>query len=120
METKLRRGAVSGILVALLIVCAQPFYPIKGLIPELSSFLVTVPIFLGGLIYSHKLSPLGEGAFVLAYFTVIGALVGVAFEKKRIWGWFLLIAVAVNHYVIYEQFRMQIGEVVDALLNIVF
>ena len=117
MENKIRRGALGGLLLALLIILSQPFHPTKGLIPELAAFLVTVPLWIAAMFFKHTLTPLLEGGVILIYFTVIGTLVGVAFERKAIWGWLLVVTLAIHHYAVYEQFSRQMGEVVQSILN---
>ena len=116
MGDKARKGAFDGILLALLIILAQPFFPSSGLIPEAVSFLTTVPLVLAAVIFSTQPSPLVEGGLVLFYFAVIGGLIGIAFERKRLWGWLFVIAVAIHHYIVYEQFHRQMGEVVQSFL----
>ena len=113
----MRQGAIDGALVAILIILTQPFQPVHGLIPELVSFLVTVPVWLASMLFRFRITPLVEGAFVLIYFIVIGSLLGVAFDRKRLWGWLLVIALAIHHYVIYDQSGRQMGEVVQTFLN---
>ena len=49
MGDKARKGAFDGILLALLIILAQPFFPSSGLIPEAVSFLTTVQKYLIGV-----------------------------------------------------------------------
>lgn len=118
MSAKLRQGAWDGALLAILIILAQPFYPLKGLIPELASFLTTLPLAFTAVVFTHRATPLMEGAVLLVYFVLMGALVGVAFEKKRLWGWLLLVAVAIHHYAIYDQMGRQLGEVVQSAINL--
>ena len=117
MENKTRQGMIDGACLALLIILGQPFYPEKGLIPELSAFLTGMPLRIANIIFANNLNPLLEGLVVIGYFIVIGALIGIAFEKRAIWGWFLIVAIAIHHYVIYDQFGRQMGEVVQTLLN---
>ncbi len=113
----MRQGAVDGALIAILIILTQPFQPIHGLIPELVSFLVTVPLWLSSMLFKYRVTALVDGAVVLIYFIIIGSLVGVAFDRKRLWGWLILIALAIHHYVIYDQSARQMGEVIQTLLN---
>ena len=117
METKMRQGAIDGALLAILIILTQPFQPLHGLIPEFVSFLVTVPLWFAHILFINRVTPLVEGAVVLSYFILIGALLGVAFDRKRLWGWLLLVALALHHYIIYDQFGRQMGEVVQSILN---
>ena len=117
MESKMRQGIIDGALLALLIIFAQPFYPTKGLIPELAAFLTAIPLRVASMVFSNNSDPLLEGAVVIVYFIVIGALVGIAFERKAIWGWLLLIALSIHHYIVYDQFARPMGEVVQALLD---
>ena len=118
MVRKLTRGATSGLLLALLIILSQPFYPQDGLIPELASFLTTVPLWIVVLILPHALvTPIAEGIGILIYFMALGAIVGIAFDRKPLWGWFFLIAVSINHYMVYRQLGRQMGEVVQTVLN---
>ena len=117
MENKMRKGIVDGVLLALLIILGQPFYPTKGLIPELAAFLTSIPLLIASVIFPSPVSPLFEGGVIIAYFIIAVAVVGIAFERKALWGWFLLIALALHHYVIYEQFGRQMGEVTQTLLN---
>ncbi len=113
----MRQGAIDGALLAILVILTQPFQPTHGLIPELVSFLCTVPLWLSTLLFRYRVTALVEGGVVLVYFIVIGSLIGVAFHRKRLWGWLLIIALAINHYVIYDQYGRQMGEVVQSLLN---
>ncbi len=108
---------VDGALLALLIIFAQPFCPTKGLIPELAAFLTGIPLRIASMIFSNHLNPLLEGVVVIIYFIVIGALVGIAFERKAIWGWLLIVALSIHHYIVYDQFGQPMGEVVQTLLN---
>ena len=117
MENKMRKGMIDGALIALLIILGQPFYPTKGLIPELAAFLAGMPLRIAGMVFFGNASPLLEGAVVIAYFIVIGGLVGIAFERKSLWGWLLIIALSIHHYVVYDQFGKQMGEVVQTLFN---
>lgn len=117
-EIKMRQGAVDGALLALLLILSQPFHPTRGLIPELASFLTSVPIWLGALIFKHRLTPLVEGGVIIVYFILIGALVGIAFDRKRLWGWLLVVALAIHHYVVYDQIGRQMGEVVQSFVNL--
>lgn len=118
MEIKMRQGAIDGALIAILIILIQPFQPLSGLIPELISFLVTVPLWFSSVLFGNRATPLVEGAVILVYFIMIGAVVGVAFDRKRLWGWLLLVALILNHYVIYNQYGRQMGEVVQSILNL--
>lgn len=117
METKMRQGAVDGALIAILIILTQPFQPPKGLIPELVSFLVTVPLWISRMLFKYRATLMVDGAVVVVYFIVIGSLIGVAFDRKRLWGWLLVIALAIHHYAIYDQSGRQMGEVVQSILN---
>ena len=117
METKMRQGAIDGALLAILIILTQPFQPVRGLIPELVSFLVTVPLWLSSMLFKYRVTALVDGAVVLIYFIVIGSLIGVAFDRKRLWGWLIVLTLAIHHYVIYDQNGRQMGEVVQTLLN---
>jgi len=118
VAAKLRQGAVDGALLALLLILGQPFYPTKGLIPEFASFLTSIPLWIAALVFRESLTPLFEGIVVLVYFVLIGVLLGAAFERKRLWGWLLLIALAIHHYAIYDQLGRQMGEVVQAVVNV--
>ena len=118
MVAKLRQGARDGALLAILVILGQPFYPLKGLIPELVSFLTSLPLWLAAVMFSHGVTPLIEGAVLLVYFILIGTLVGVAFERKPLWGWLLITAVALHHYAIYDQMGRQMGEVVQSVVNL--
>ena len=117
MENKMRRGIRDGVLLALLIIVSQPFHPTKGLIPELTNFLTSIPLWIAAIIFPPGHSPLAEGGMVLAYFMVVGALVGLAFERRALWGWLLIIALAMHHYIAYEQLAKPMGEVIQAILN---
>lgn len=117
MGNKGKRGAMGGILLALLIILAQPFYPTKGLIPELAAFLTSVPLWIAAVLFPGHVTPLVEGSVVFVYFVILSMLIGVAFERKPIWGWLFVIAVALNHYVVYEHSSRKMGEVVQAVLN---
>ena len=117
-ENKLRQGALDGALLALLVMVSQPFYPLKGLIPELASFLTTLPLWLAAVMFHGNMTPLIEGTVVLVYFVMLGALVGIAFEKKPLWGWLLVITLVIHHYAIYDQLGRQMGEVVQAVINL--
>ncbi|GEM_PF-6707461 len=117
MENKMRQGAIDGALIAILIILTQPFQPAKGLIPELVSFLTTVPLWLSATLFKQRVTPLVDGGVILVYFILIGSLLGVAFDRKRLWGWLLIIALAIHHYVVYDQYGRQMGEIVQSLLN---
>lgn len=117
MENKGKRGMVGGLLLACLIILSQPFYPTKGLIPELATFLTTVPLWIAAIIFPGFVTPLIEGGVVFVYFVILGMLVGIAFERKPLWGWLFVVALTLNHYVVYERSSRQIGEVVQAVLN---
>lgn len=117
-ENKLRQGALDGALLAILLILSQPFQPLEGLIPELTSFLTSIPLWIAALLFPRHLTPLVEGLAVLIYFILVGALVGVAFERKRLWGWLFVVALAMHHYAIYEQLNRQMGEVVQTVLNL--
>lgn len=118
METKVRQGAVDGALIGILIILIQPFQPLKGLIPELMSFLTTVPLLLAAMIFKTRVTALVEGGVVLIYFIVVGSIIGAAFQRKSLWGWLLVIALAIHHYIIYDQFGRQMGEVIQTVLNL--
>ena len=118
MAAKLRQGTLDGALLAILIILGQPFYPLKGLIPELASFFTSLPLWLAAVIFPHNITPLIEGAVVLVYFILVGALVGIAFERKPLWGWLLITALAIHHYAIYDQLGQQMGEVVQTVINL--
>ena len=118
MGSKLKQGAMDGALVGILIILGQPFFPMKGLIPELGAFLTSLPLWIAAVLFGSALNPLLDGGVVLIYFILIGALLGVAFERKRLWGWFLVIALAIHHYAIYDQLQRPMGEVVQAVLNV--
>ena len=117
MQNKTRQGMIDGLLLGILLILSQPFQPTKGLLPELSAFLTAIPLRISSIASPNSANPLLEGAVVIAYFVVIGALLGIAFERKSIWGWLLMIALAIHHYIVYEQFGRQMGEVVQTLLN---
>lgn len=117
MENKMRQGMIDAALLALLLILAQPFYPTRGLIPELAAFLTSIPLRIAGIVFSDSLNPLLEGVVVIAYFIAIGALIGIAFERKAIWGWLLIVALSIHHYIVYDQFGKQMGEVIQNLLN---
>ena len=117
MGPKTRKGAVIGLCLAVIIILTQPFHPLKGLIPELTSFLATVPLWVAALLFPKNVTPLAEGGVILIYFLAVGLLLGIAFERKRIWGWLLLITLLICHYVVYDQFSRQVGEVIQSLLN---
>ena len=117
MEQKMRQGAIDGALLAILIILTQPFQPLKGLIPELVSFFVTVPLWLANMLFKYRVTPLVEAAVVLIYFIVIGSLVGIAFDRKKLWGWLLVVTLAIHHYIIYDLSSRQMGEVVQTFLN---
>ncbi len=117
IENKVRRGATIGFLLALLIILSQPFQPVYGLIPELSSFLTTIPLWTAAMFFKGGVTPILEGAIILVYFTMIGTAVGIAFQRKALWGWLLIVTLVIHHYTAYEQFGRQMGEVVQAVLN---
>ena len=117
MIRQMKRGAISGGLLALLLILSQPFHPPQGLIPELTSFLTTIPLWIAAIIFQNNLTPLAEGGFVFTYLVVIGGLVRVAFERKRLWGWLFLLTVVIHHYVVYEIVGRRMSEVVPSLLN---
>lgn len=117
MENKMRKGMIDGMLLGLLVILVQPFQPAQGLIPELSAFLTSIPLRIAGVVFLNPPNPLLEGVVVIAYFIVVGALVGIAFERKAMWGWLLMVALAIHHYIVYEQFGRQMGEVIQTLLN---
>ncbi|MBI1978226.1 MAG: hypothetical protein HYS55_05690 [Candidatus Omnitrophica bacterium] len=118
MENKMRIGMRNGAFLALLVILSQPFQPTQGLIPELANFLTSIPLWIAVMILPPASTALLEGGVILAYFIVIGAFVGLAFERKAIWGWFLLIALALHHYVAYGQMARPMGEVVQSVLNL--
>ena len=117
MEPYLRRGLTKGFLVGLLLIFSQPFLPLKGLLSELASFLVTVPLWIATFLISRTGTPLIEGTVILVYFMLVGALIGAAFERKALWGWLLVVALGIHHYVTYEQMGRQMGEIVQTVLN---
>lgn len=117
MKNKANRGAVIGFLVAILIILGQPFYPPEGLIPELSSFLVTVPLWTAAIFFGQRVTALMEGGVILFYFTMLGIVVGGAFERRSLWGWLLLLMLVIHHYTAYAQLSRQVGEVVQSVLN---
>ena len=117
MVKRMRQGAVSGGLLALLVILSQPFHPARGLVLELVTFLTTIPLWIAAMIFQNRVTPLIEGGVVLAYFIVIGGLLGVAFEQRRLWGWLFLLALVIHHYVVYDLFGRRMGEVVQTLLN---
>lgn len=117
METKMRQGAIDGALVAILIILTQPFQPTQGLIPELVSFLVTVPLWISRMLFKYRVTTVVDAAVVIIYFIVIGSLIGVAFDRKKLWGWLLIIALTIHHYAIYDQSGRQMGEVVQSILS---
>ncbi len=113
----MRQGAIDGALLGILIILTQPFLPVRGLIPELVSFLVTVPLWLSSMLFKYRVTALVDGAVVLIYFILIGSLIGVAFDRKRLWGWLIVIALVIHHYMVYAQDGRQMGEVIQTLLN---
>lgn len=117
MERKLRQGILWGLLVGILIIVCQPFYPTTGLIPELVAFLTTIPLWIAAFLFQSRLTPVAEGSAVLIYFLAIGLLIGAAFERKRLWGWFFVVTLIINHYVVYDRFSRQMGEVLQTVLN---
>ncbi len=116
-NNKMRRGMIDGALLSFLIILIQPFSPAKGLIPELVAFLTGLPLWIANIISANSSNPLLQGLVVIGYFIVIGGLVGIAFERKSLWGWLLIIALSIHHYVIYDQFGAQMGEVAQTLLS---
>ena len=117
MGKKIGRGVIFGIVVALLIIVSQPFHPTKGLIPELVTFLTTVPLWIAAMLVPAGPTPLVQGAVVLVYFIALGILIGAAFERKGIWGWLLIVMLVCNHYTVYVKSSRQMGEVLQAILN---
>ncbi|MBI4358227.1 MAG: hypothetical protein HY584_02915 [Candidatus Omnitrophica bacterium] len=117
MVHHMRRGAISGALVALLIILSQPFHPIQGLIPELTAFLVTMPLWIAAVAFKSSLTPILEGGAVLVYAVLVGGLLGVAFGLKRLWGWLFLLTLVIHHYMIYDLLGRQMGEVIQSVLN---
>lgn len=117
MGYRMRRGAVVGVLFGILLILAQPFYPQSGLIPELVTFLTTVPIWLATLVFPGYLPPLAEASMILMYFIAIGALIGAAFDLKPLWGWLLVITLVIHHYIIYERIGRGMSEIIQGLLN---
>ena len=113
----MKRGIIIGIGLSLVLILGQPFYPVKGLIPELSSFLVTIPLWVAAILFRENVSPLAEGSVILVYFLAVGLMLGIAFERKRIWGWLLFLTLIICHYAVYDQFSRQMGEVLQTLLN---
>ena len=117
MEKQMRQGAADGALAAILLILSQPFHPTEGLIPELAKFLTGVPMCLATMIFRVKTTPLIEGGVILVYSILVGALIAVAFEKKRLWGGLLIVAFVFYHYFIYDQFGRPMTEVMGVFLN---
>ncbi len=113
----MRQGITIGLILGFILILGQPFYPIKGLIPELSSFLVTIPLWVAAILFRENVFPLAEGGIILVYFLAVGLMLGIAFERKRIWGWLLFLTLIICHYAVYDQFSRQMGEVLQTLLN---
>jgi len=116
-KNQMRQGIIDGALLGLLVILIQPFSPTKGLIPELSAFLTALPLRIASMISAGSSNALLQGLVLVAYFIVIGGLIGIAFERKALWGWLLIIALSIHHYVIYDQFGAQMGEVIETLLK---
>ena len=116
MGGKIIKGFFLGIGLALLIIVTQPYHPTTGLIPELVGFLTSVPVWIAVLI-RPTLTPLGEGVAILIYFSVLGGLLGAAFNRRKLWGWLLVIALSIHHYVTDERVRRPLGEMLQAFLN---
>lgn len=116
MEGKIIKGCFLGLGLALLIIVTHPFHPTTGLIPELSGFLTAVPIWIAVLI-RPALTPVGEGIALLVYFTVVGALLGAAFFRRKLWGWMLVIALSIHHYLMNERVGRPLGEILQVFLN---
>ncbi len=113
----MRQGAVAGLLTGLIMILTQPFHPPAGLIPELVTFLTTVPIWLAAMVFPGYLPPLAEAAMILMYLIAMGALIGAAFDLKPIWGWFLVIALAIHHYMIYESIGRGMSEIIQGIMG---
>ena len=120
MENQMRKGMRRGALLALLIIFMQPFQPMKGLIPELSNFLTSIPLWTAAVIFHPSPTPLMQGLVVLAYFIVVGGLIGLAFERRALWGWLLILVLCIHHYNVYEELSQPMGEVVQTTLNYFF
>lgn len=116
MEGKIIKGFLLGLGLALLIIVTYPFHPTTGLIPELSGFFTTVPVWIAVLI-RPTLTPLGEGIALFVYFAVIGALLGAAFSRRKFWGWMLVVALSIHHYIMDERVGRPLGEILQAFLN---
>ena len=114
----MRQGITIGLILGFILILGQPFYPVKGLIPELSSFLVTIPLWVAAILFHKSSSPLAEGGVILVYFLAVGLMVGAAFERKRIWGWLLFLTLIICHYAVYNEFNRQMGEVLQSFLNL--
>ncbi|OGW81717.1 MAG: hypothetical protein A3G33_08670 [Omnitrophica bacterium RIFCSPLOWO2_12_FULL_44_17] len=113
---RMRKGAIIGIGVAFLLIISQPFHPTTGLIPEMVTFITTVPIWIASLAFP-SLPPLAEAAMIMMYLLLVGALIGATFDIKPIWGWFLMITLVIHHYMIYEQIGRGMGEIVVGILH---
>ena len=117
MGKRIAQGISFGVVIAFLIIVSQPFHPTKGLIPELVSYLTTVPLWIAAMIAPAGPTPLVQGATVLIYFVALGIIVGAAFERNRVWGWLLMIVLVCNHYVVYIRSSRQMGEGLQTILN---
>jgi hypothetical protein len=117
-EGLMKRGIIAGLALGFILIVTQPFYPVKGLIPELASFLATVPLWVGAILFHQNATPLTEGGVILIYFFAIGLMLGAAFERKRIWGWLLFLTLIICHYAVYNEFNRQMGEVLQSFINL--
>jgi hypothetical protein len=116
-DVLLRRGAFIGFLFSILLLLSQPFQAVSGLIPELMKFFTSVPLWIAAMAFQAGVTPLVQGLAVMAYFIVAGALIGVSFELKAIWGWLLVIMLVIHHYNISESAALKLGEVVPTILS---
>ena len=117
MTSSFKRGAFIGFGFAILLIAGQPFYPLRGLIPELVKFFTTVPLWIAVMIFHTASDPLLQGLIIMIYFAAVGAVISAAFGQKRVWGWLFVIMLTIHHYVIDERVSLKMGEIVQAVFN---
>lgn len=117
MGNGMKKGALLGLIFGIIMILTQPFHPQTGLIPELVTYLTTVPIWLATLAFPGYLPPLAEACMILIYLISVGALIGAAFDLKPIWGWFLVITLLIHHYIIYERIGRGMSEIIQGVMG---
>ncbi len=112
-----KHGAWLGVLLAIFIILGQPFYPAEGLIPDIVNFLITVPLWCASLLFPAGATPLVQAAAIVIYFLLVGGLLGFAYNIKPLWGWMLLVALAIHHYEIDAKINIKLGEIIPTILS---